>query len=160
MCNVDPRPSEQVYRQIVDKARDAVIFADVDGVIRLWNSGAEVIFGYRASEALGQTLDLIIPERFRHRHWEGYLKVMATGVTKHSQELLAVPGTRNDGTRISLEFVIVLLEGVDGAVQGAAAIMRDVTERWERDRATAERLTELEGRLVNKELPEAVEGGH
>ena len=83
---------DRLYRQIVDNARDAIIFADREGVIRLWNSGAEDIFGYNASEAVGQTLDLIIPERFRQRHWEGYRKVMATGVTKYSKELLAEIG--------------------------------------------------------------------
>lgn len=141
---------DQLYRQIVDNAQDAIIFADREGVIRLWNSGAEAIFGYDASESLGQSLDLIIPERFRQRHWEGYRKVMATGATKYSKELLAVPGVRKDGTRISLEFTIVLLKGADGSPIGAAAIMRDVTERWQREKATAERLSELEARLAEK----------
>ncbi len=141
---MDKYDPEWLCRQIVDNALDAVIFADRDGVIRLWNAGAEVIFGYRASEALGQTLDLIIPERFRQRHWEAYRRVMATGVTGYRKELLAVPGTRNDGTRISLEFTIVLLEGEDGALQGAAAVVRDVTARWQREKAISDRLSELE----------------
>ncbi|MBI4298695.1 MAG: PAS domain S-box protein [Chloroflexi bacterium] len=142
---------DQLYRQIVDNARDAIIVADKNGVIRLWNSGAEAIFGYDASEAIGQTLDLIIPERFRQRHWEGYRKVMATGVTRYNQGLLAVPGTRKDGTRLSLEFTIVLLDGSGGSPMGAAAFMRDVTERWQREKAVAERLSELEAQLGEKE---------
>ncbi len=150
MENVVPGSTEQIYRQIVDKARDAVIFADAEGVIRVWNSGAETIFGYQASEALGQTLDLIIPERFQERHWDGYRKVMATGVTKYTDDMLAVPAAKRDGTRISLEFTITLLEGEDGAVQGIAAIVRDITERFQQERATAKRIEELESRLGNE----------
>ena len=70
-----------VCQQIVDQAQDAMIFADGDGVIRLWNVGAEAMFGYRAEEAVGRTLDLIIPAPLRARHWAGYREVMATGVT-------------------------------------------------------------------------------
>ncbi len=150
MENVVPGSTEQIYRQIVDKARDAVIFADAEGVIRVWNSGAETIFGYQASEALGQTLDLIIPERFQERHWDGYRKVMATGVTKYTDDMLAVPAAKRDGTRISLEFTITLLEGEDGVVQGIAAIVRDITERFQQERATAKRIEELESRLGNE----------
>jgi PAS domain S-box-containing protein len=116
----------------------------------VWNSGAETIFGYQASEALGQTLDLIIPERFQERHWDGYRKVMATGVTKYTDDMLAVPAAKRDGTRISLEFTITLLEGEDGAVQGIAAIVRDITERFQQERATAKRIEELESRLGNE----------
>ena len=134
----------------MDNARDAVIFADAEGVIRVWNSGAETIFGYQATEALGQTLDLIIPERFQERHWEGYRKVMATGVTKYTDDMLAVPAAKSDGTRISLEFTITLLKGEDGDVQGIAAIVRDITERFQQERATAKRIEELEGRLGNE----------
>ncbi len=134
----------------MDNARDAVIFADAEGVIRVWNSGAETIFGYQATEALGQTLDLIIPERFQERHWEGYRKVMATGVTKYTDDMLAVPAAKSDGTRISLEFTITLLKGEDGDVQGIAAIVRDITERFQQERATAKRIEELESRLGNE----------
>ncbi|MFQ5874240.1 MAG: PAS domain-containing protein, partial [Dehalococcoidia bacterium] len=146
---------EWLCQQIVDSARDAVIFADKDGVIRLWNSGAEAVFGYGAPEAVGQTLDLIIPERFRERHWEGYRRVMSAGVTKYGRELLAVPGLRKDGTRISLEFTIVLLKDEGGTPLGAAAIIRDVTERWQREKATRERLSELEACLAEETLAEA-----
>ena len=142
--------SEWLYRQIVDNARDAIIFADRGGVIRLWNSGAEAVFGYTQDDALGQTLDLIIPERFRERHWEGFGKVMATGVTRYGQDLLAVPGMKKDGTRISIEFTIVLLKDERGMPQGAAAIVRDVTERWQREKAVQEQVSNLEALLAEK----------
>jgi PAS domain S-box-containing protein len=134
-------------QQIVDGAQDAIIFADRDGIIRLWNAGAEALFGYRAAEALGQSLDLIIPERQRPRHWEGYHRVMATGVTRYGQEMLAVPGTRKDGARSSLEFRVVLVRHASGAVLGVGAVLRDVTARWQKERELRERLAALEAKV-------------
>jgi PAS domain S-box-containing protein len=131
-------------QQIVDHAQDAMIFADRDGVIRLWNAGAEAMFGYRAEEAVGRTLDLIIPAQLRARHWAGYRQVMATGITRYSREVLAVPALRKDGTRLSLEFTIILLRDAAGGLLGPAAIIREVTARWQRDKALKERLAVLE----------------
>jgi PAS domain S-box-containing protein len=131
-------------QQLVAEAPDAILFADRAGVIRLWNRGAEALFGYTAAEAIGQTLDLIIPERLRARHWEGYHRVMATGVTRYDRALLAVPALHRDGRRISLEFTITLLRDETGTLLGAAAIIRDVTARWEREKALRERLAALE----------------
>jgi PAS domain S-box-containing protein len=102
------------------------------------------MFGYSTDEALGQSLDLIIPERFRARHWDGYRQVMATGVTSYGQRLLAVPAMRKDGQRISIEFSIALLKDERGEVTGAAAIVRDVTARWQAEREMRRRLTALE----------------
>lgn len=135
-----------MYRAIVEHAQDAIIFADREGIIRLWNEGAAAVFGYRPDEAIGQTLDIIIPEGLRGRHWEGYRKVMATGVTKYGREFLAVPGLRKDGTRISLEFTIMLLRDETGALLGPAAIVRDVTARWLHEKALRERLAAAEAK--------------
>lgn len=135
---------ERLCQQIVENAPEAIIFADREGKIQLWNAGASTIFGYSADEALGQNLDLIIPERQRKRHWEGYEKVMETGVTRYGAELLSVPAMRKDGTRISLEFSVVLVRDEAGKPTGVAAIMRDVTARWLQERATKERLAALE----------------
>ena len=132
-------------RRIVAESRDAIIFADQDGRIRLWNAGAEAMFGYRAAEMEGQTLDLIIPAALRARHHRGFRRVTATGESRYAAELLAVPGLRQDGVRISLEFTITLVKDDRGQVLGAAAIMRDVTSRWQRDRELKKRLAELEG---------------
>lgn len=130
--------------QIVRESSDAIVFSDGDGVIRLWNRGAEEMFGYPAAEALGQSLDLIIPEKMRARHWEGYRRVMATGVSRYGKDCLSAPGLRRDGARISLEFSMVIVRGADGAILGTAAIMRDVTARWEKERALKEKLAALE----------------
>ncbi len=131
-------------RQIVEHSQDAIIFADQDGVIRVWNDGAAAIFGYLEAEALGQSLNLIIPENLRARHDEGYRRVMASGETKYGRELLAVPGLRKDGSRISLEFTIVLVRGQDGELLGTAALIREVTARWQREQELRRRLAALE----------------
>jgi PAS domain S-box-containing protein len=133
-----------LYQEIVEGAQDAIIFADQDGIIRLWNSGAEVIFGYTAEEAIGETLDLIVPEKLRKRHWEGYRKVMATGTTRYGSDVLAVPATKKDSSRISVEFTIVLLKDDAGKPMGTAAILRDVTKRWQKEKELKKRLRELE----------------
>ena len=132
--------ADEMFRWIVDAMPEGVVYSDRDGIIRLWNRGAEAIFGYRQEDALGHTLDLIIPERWRARHWEGYRTVMLTGVTRYGQELLAVPASRSDGTRISIEFSIILPTDRDGKVLGAVAIVRDVTTRWKQEQILRKRL--------------------
>jgi len=128
------------------ESRDAIIFADRQGIVRLWNAGAEAMFGYRAAEMEGRNLDLIIPENLRTRHNEGYRRVMAEGRRRYAAQLLAVPGLTKDGSRISLEFTITLIRDDHGEVLGVAAILRDVTARWQRDREVRKRLAELEAR--------------
>ncbi|MFN3975051.1 MAG: PAS domain-containing protein [Dehalococcoidia bacterium] len=140
-------------RQIVEQSMDAIIVADREGVIRLWNRGAEAVFGWTAGEAIGRSLDIIIPERHRARHWEGYRRVMETGVTRYGREVLAVPALKKDGSRVSIEFTIVLIRGDAGKVIGVGAVIRDVTARWERERATLERLKALEAQV------QALQGG-
>ncbi len=138
---------EWLCQRIVEETQVAVIFSDRDGIIRLWNSGAEAMFGYQAEEALGQTLDLIVPERQRSRHWEGYTKVMGTGVTRYGRELLAVPALTKDGKRISIEFSIALLRTPSGELLGATAILQDVTARWQQQKDLKSRLATLEAKL-------------
>jgi PAS domain S-box-containing protein len=138
---------EWLCREVLERARDAVIVADRDGLVRFWNEGAERIFGYSRDEALGRSLDLIIPERLRERHGEGYRKVMAAGVTRYGDEVLAVPALRRDGGRISIEFTILLVHNEAGGLIGTAAFIRDVTARWEKERELKKRLAELEAKL-------------
>jgi PAS domain S-box-containing protein len=138
---------EGLAQQIVACTPDGVIFADRDGVIRFWNAAAEAMFGYSEQEAVGQLLALIIPERLRARHDEGYRRVMQTGVTQYSgRRLLSVPAMRKDGERISVEFSVALLHGTDGTLVGVAAVMRDVTDRWRKEKEMTERLATLEGK--------------
>jgi PAS domain S-box-containing protein len=130
---------------LVRAAGDAIIVADPDGLIRLWSPAAERVFGFTAGEALGCSLDIIIPERFRPRHWAGYHEVMRTGQTRYGADVLRVPALRKDGQRISIAFTVALLRA-DGRVTGIAAIVRDETARWEEEQRMRRRLAELEGR--------------
>lgn len=121
---------------LVKSMTDAVIYADEKGLIRVWNHGAERIFGFAEAEALTQSLDIIIPEKLRRRHWDGFEKTMRTGKTRYdSGALLAVPAIRKDGRRISIEFTIVPFRGETGEMVGIAAVMRDVTRQFEEMRA-------------------------
>lgn len=138
---------EWLCQQIVDNAGDAIIFGDADGVVRSWNAGAERIFGFRADEMVGKSMDPIIPENLRERHWEGYEQAMKTGRTQFSRNLLAVPALRKDGTRISIEFTIALIRDANGKLLGPAAILRDVTARWNQDKGLRKRLTTLEAQV-------------
>jgi PAS domain S-box-containing protein len=136
---------EQLYRQIVEGSPDAIVLGDADGIIRLWNAGAEAVFGFTAAEAIGRSMDLIIPERLRARHWDGYRKTMATGQSRYgSGDLLAVPALTKDGRTISIEFTIQMLRGARGEILGPVAIIRDVTKRFQREKELARRLKELE----------------
>jgi PAS domain S-box-containing protein len=123
---------EELAHLILDEAPDAIVYADAEGLIRFWNRGAERIFGFTAVEALGQSLDIIIPERLRARHWDGYRQTMATGRSRYGAgDVLAVPGLRKDGSTVSLEFTVVPVRGPDGRLDGIAAVLRDVTARFE-----------------------------
>jgi PAS domain S-box-containing protein len=141
-----PTP-EWLGRRLVEGAPEAILFADREGLVRAWNPGAEVMFGWSASEIVGRTMDVIIPERLRGRHWDGWRKVLETGVTRYSgKELLAVPAIRKDGTGLSIEFSIQIVHDDAGALLGFGAVVRDVTERWQKDKALRLRLKELEGK--------------
>jgi len=127
---------DQLGSALLQSMSDAIIASDREGRITFWNPGAERIFGFLRSEAVGQSLDLIIPERLRERHWTGYTEVMRTGESRYGHgDLLSVPALRKDGRRLSIEFTIVTLKDEAGAMIGMAAILRDVTARFEEMRA-------------------------
>lgn len=132
------------FERLVQAAGDAIIAADPEGRIVSWNPAAERIFGFTAKEALGQTLDLIIPERFRARHWDGYKQVMRTGQTKYGTEILRVPARHKDGRPLSIAFTVALLSRADGQTEAIAAIVRDETSRWNEERSLRERLRNFE----------------
>jgi PAS domain S-box-containing protein len=106
------------------------------------------MFGHPAAEAVGRSLDLIIPEKQRKAHREGYRKTMATGHTRYGDKLLGVPATHRDGHRLSIEFSVALLRAEAGRIVGIAAIMRDVTDRRNAEKAVRTRLAEAERRLA------------
>jgi len=132
--------------QLVRAAGDAIIAAGADGSIVLWNPAAERVFGYTEGEALGRSLDLIIPERFRQRHWDGYRQVMHTGHTKYGADVLRVPAIHKDGRTLSIAFTVTLLSAPGAAGRIIVAIVRDETSRWNEERELRRRLAELEAR--------------
>ncbi len=132
--------------RLVDRTPDAVVYADAEGVIRKWNLGAARIFGFSQQEAVGQSLDVIIPASLRERHWHGYRATMRTGQSRYGEgQLLSVPAIRKDGARISVEFTIMPFTDEAGRMIGIAAIMRDVTARFEEVRALRKQVAALSG---------------
>ena len=138
---------KKYLQQAVDMAPEAILISDREGIIRYWNNGAGQILGYSATEAVGQSLDLFIPEKLRSRHWEGYYRVMESGETKYKTGLLSSPGLRKDGSQVSLEFSMVLLKDESGVMQGCASIMRDVTARWLKEKELKQKLADCEAAL-------------
>lgn len=135
------------FEQLAKVMGDGVVISDAKGDIVFWNSAAERIFGYTASEALGKSLDIITPERFRERHWDGYKKTMETGTTRYGTTLLTVPAIHKEGKPLSIAFTVAMLTNEAGDVGGIAAIVRDDTERFQGDRALKKRIAELEAQL-------------
>jgi PAS domain S-box-containing protein len=134
--------SDQLGTALLASSSDAIVATNREGHITFWNPGAERIFGFAADEAVGKSLDLIIPENLRARHWEGFHHVMKTGVSRYGDgDLLSVPGLAKDGRRISIEFTIVILRDETGTA-GTVAVMRDVTKRFEEVRELRRKLAE------------------
>ena len=131
------------FEKFVQVAGDAVIAVGTDGKITLWNPAAERIFGYSDDEVLGQSLDLIIPERFRERHWQGFRAVAQSGQSKYGADVLRVPALRKDGRTLSIAFTVAVLSST-GGVDAMVAIVRDDTQRWQEERELRRRVTELE----------------
>lgn len=145
--------------RLVDEAADAILAVDREGRIVLWNRAAERLFGFPATDAIGQSLSLIIPPKHRDRHWEGFHRVAATGHTKYGTQLLRVPALRKDGSQVSIAFTVSLLKSSDGAVEAMAAVIRDETGRWQEEKALRERLRRLEQELDQARAGSGEPGG-
>jgi PAS domain S-box-containing protein len=137
-------PSAIDFRQLVSAVGDAIVVCDRSGAITRWNPAAEYIFGFAESEALGQSLDLIIPQRLRQRHWDGYHKTMQTGQTRYGHDVLRVPAAHKDGRAMSISFTVALLYSADKKITGIASVIRDETSKFNEDRVLRKRLAELE----------------
>jgi PAS domain S-box-containing protein len=140
-------------KQLVEAVGDAVMVADASGAITLWNPASERMFGYTEAEALGKSLDIIIPQRQQQRHWDGYHKTMATGQTRYGNDVLRVPAVHKDGHSLSIAFTVALLTTPDNKVAGIAAIVRDESARFADERALRKRLMELESQLASQAAP-------
>ena len=131
-------------RELVEAIGDAVIAADPAGAIILWNPAAERMFGHAEADALGKSLDIIIPQRQQQRHWDGFTKTMETGLTRYGNDVLRVPAVHKDGHSVSIAFTVALLTGADQKVASIVAVVRDESARFAEDRALKKRLAELE----------------
>jgi PAS domain S-box-containing protein len=126
----------KLAERILDQAADAVICADRSGAIVRWNRASTALFGYSAEEALGQSVDLIIPEHLRAPHWSGFDAAMAMGVTKLEGRPTLTRALHKSGRRLYVEMSFAIVKGdAEGEAIGAVAVARDVTERVERERA-------------------------
>lgn len=132
------------YKQLVEGLGDAVVVCDAAGAIIVWNDAAVRMFGFTRDDALGQSLDLIIPERQRQRHWDGYNKSMATGETRYGSDVLRVPALHKDGRTLSIAFTVAMLYDDARKVTAIVAIVRDETVRWGEERQMRVRLAQLE----------------
>ena len=132
------------YQQVVEALGDAVVICDRDGVIRFWNAAAERLFGFARTDALGKSLDLIIPERLRERHWAGFTRTMATGQTRYQHDVLRVPAMHKDGRTLSIAFTVGLLLAAQRTLTGLVAVIRDETKRFAEERDLRKRSAELE----------------
>ncbi|MDB5960474.1 MAG: domain S-box protein [Massilia sp.] len=132
------------FNQFVTALGDAVIVCDAAGIITVWNPSATRIFGFTEQDAIGQSLDIIIPERQRQRHWDGYHKTMATGETRYGADLLRVPALHKEGKPLSIAFTVAMLHAPDGSVSAIIAVVRDETARWGEERALKAKVAKLE----------------
>ena len=132
------------YPQILEALGDAVIICGSDGLIRLWNAAAERLFGFTTADALGSSLDLIIPERLRERHWARFTRTMTTGQTRYENDVLRVPATHKDGRTLSIAFTVGLVLGAQRTVMGLVAVIRDETKAFAKLQDLRKRLAELE----------------
>lgn len=136
------------FRQVVEAVGDAVVVCDANGTITFWNAAAVRLFGFAESEALGRSLDLIVPEKQRQRHWDGYNKTMRTGQTRYGNDVLRVPALHKDGHTLSIAFTVAMLFSADKTVTAIIAVIRDETARFNEERSLRKRLAELEARAA------------
>ena len=135
------------FKQLIQAVGDAIVVCDASGAITLWNPAAERMFGFAESEALGQSLDLIIPQRQRQRHWDGYHKTMQTGETRYGHDVLRVPALHKEGHPLSIAFTVAMLYSAEKTVTAIVAIIRDETARFSEERNLRKRMAELEARV-------------
>jgi PAS domain S-box-containing protein len=136
------------FRQVVEAVGDAIVVCDASGAITFWNPAAVRLFGFAESEALGRSLDLIVPEKQRQRHWDGYNKTMQTGQTRYGNDVLRVPALHKDGHTLSIAFTVAMLFSAEKTVTAIIAVIRDETARFNEERSLRKRLAELEAGAI------------
>lgn len=142
--------SPELASWLIEQSPDAMIYSDIQGRVRVWNAAASKMFGFSAEQAIGQSLDIIIPDKLRKAHWRGFDAAIAAGVTKHSGKPMPTKALRADGSEFYTEMGFALIFNNQGEVVGTVAQARDITERFEKGRAERQRLQELEKRLAGE----------
>lgn len=138
------------YQALVTGVGDGIMAANAKGLITLWNPACTRMFGFTEADALGKSLDLIIPQRQQKPHWEGYDKTMATGITKYGNDVLRVPAVHKDGHTLSIAFTVSMLHNPDGSVSAIVAVIRNESVKFAEERALKKRINELEMQLAGK----------
>ena len=138
------------FQALVTTVGDGVMASDASGAITLWNPACERLFGYTEADALGKSLDLIIPQRQQKPHWDGYHKTMETGITKYGNDVLRVPAVHKDGHTLSIAFTVSMLHTADGKVSTIVAVIRDESVKFAEERQLRKRVMELEAQLATK----------
>jgi PAS domain S-box-containing protein len=132
---------------LIDQLADAVIFADREGLIQVWNAGAEAVFGYPAEQALGRRLDLLIPERLRSAHWAAFDAAVDTGQMKHGRGSMTTRSMHKDGSDLYVDLSFALVKDEAGRALGSVSVARDITSRFRAEKETRKRLAELEAQI-------------
>jgi len=148
MQSVPESQQASVYQAIVEQAAEAIILADRSGLVTLWNRGAQTVFGWTAAEVLGRSLDVIIPERLRRAHWDGYRRAMDSGATKHGGRVLATRSMHKNGSKLYVDLSFAVVKDPSGAVIGALAVGRDVTARYLAENELRAQIRALEEKLA------------
>ncbi len=117
------------YRDVLECMSEALIFADPEGIIRIWNQGAEAVFGHAAADALGRSLDLIIPEPLRKAHWDGFYQAIRRGATLHGRRSIVTRALHQSGRQLYVDMSFAIVKDQAGAITGSMAVARDATER-------------------------------
>tara|TARA_R110001599_G_scaffold64023_2_gene178398 strand:+ start:11972 stop:12421 length:450 start_codon:yes stop_codon:yes gene_type:complete len=145
-----PATDPTLSHQIVEQSPDAIIFADTDGVVRLWNGGAERIFGHTSADMIGHSMDIIIPEKLLQAHNNGFHHAMSSGEMKYVNKVLTTRAVHKDGSAMYVDMSFGMVRDADDKILGAMAIARDCTERYNAERAQRVRMTELETAAKSK----------
>lgn len=138
---------DSVYRALIEQSPDAVILADRAGLITHWNMAAEVLFGFTPEEALGESLDIIVPINLREAHWKGFKRSIKTEETRLGGRSLPTKAMRKDGVAVYVDMSFALIHSEDGELIGAAAYCRDIDARFKQEKERRRRLKELEQHL-------------
>jgi PAS domain S-box-containing protein len=144
---LSPTEPPSLSQALIEQLADAVIFADREGLIQLWNAGAEAVFGYRADQVLGQRLDVIIPERLRLAHWGAFDAAVDTGEMKHGRVAMTTRSMHEDGRDLYVDMSFALVKDAAGQVLGSVAVARDITSRFQAQKESRKRIAELEAQL-------------